>query len=80
MVDMNDGEKLEGLSLPLLRCCPLVQHLRMTGWIHSLLDNIHTTITTFTGLRHLSIHTHFVTNYNHYNGSDPTKLCAFLSP
>jgi len=53
--DINDREKLEWSSLRILRCCPLVQHIWIHGWIPPLLDEFHTTIATFTGLRYLSI-------------------------
>jgi len=52
---INDRERLEWLSLRILRCCPLVQRLCIRGWIPSLLDEFHTTIATFTGLRYLYI-------------------------
>jgi hypothetical protein len=55
-MDMNDREKSEGLSLRIFRCCPLVQHVWIHGWIPSLLDKIRSTIATFIGLRFLSIH------------------------
>jgi hypothetical protein len=53
--DINDREKLEWSSLRILRCCPLVQHIWIHGWIPPLLDEFHTTIATFTSLRYLSI-------------------------
>jgi len=55
-IHTSDRERFEGSSLPILRCCPLVQHLWINGWIPTLLDDIHTTIATFTRLRFLSIH------------------------
>ena len=55
-MDINDREELEGSSVRILRCCPLVQHLWITGWIPSFLDDVHMTITTFTRLRYLSVH------------------------
>jgi len=54
-VDIKDREVLDGSSLPILRCCPLVQHLGISGWIPTILDDIHTTIATFTRLRYLYI-------------------------
>jgi len=56
MIDTKDLEGLEGWGLLILRCCPLVQHLWINGWIPTLLDDVHTTIATFTRLRFLSIH------------------------
>ena len=67
-VDINDREELEGSSVRILRCCPLVQHLWITGWIPSLLDEVHTTITTFTRLRYL-----FVRCFSNYRG----PFCSF---
>jgi len=55
-IDTKDLEGLEGWGLLILRCCPLVQHLWINGWIPTLLDDVHTTIATFTRLRFLSIH------------------------
>jgi hypothetical protein len=51
----NDREKLKWLNLRILRCCTLLQHLWIHGWIPSLLNQFHTTIATFTRLRYLSI-------------------------
>ena len=53
--DINDREKFKWLNLRILRCCTLLQHLWIRGWIPSLLNQFHTTIATFTGLRYLSI-------------------------
>ena len=53
--DINKGEKLKWSNLRILRCCTLLQHLWIFGWIPSLLNQFHTTIATFTGLRYLSI-------------------------
>ncbi len=53
--DINDGEKFESLKLRILRCCTLVQHIWIHGWVPYLPNQFHTTIATFTGLRYLSI-------------------------
>jgi len=67
-IDTNNREELEGWTLLILRCCPLVQRLWINGWIPTLLDDVHTTIATFTRLRYLSIQ-----SYSGYH--DP--FCSF---
>lgn len=54
-MDINNREIFEWLKLRILRCCPLVQHIWIHGWVPSLLDLFRTTIATFTNLRYLSI-------------------------
>ena len=48
-------EQVGGLSVRILRCCPLVQHLWIFGRTPSLLDGVLTAITTFTKLRYLYV-------------------------
>ena len=67
-ITTDNREKFKWLNLRILRYCTLLQHLWISGWIPSLLNQFHTTITTFTELRYLSIQPY--TNYRN-------QFCSF---